>query len=419
MKKSTLILLFILAIIKLQAQDYKISFAGTGASASVVTVKVENLTQGKSLTLNGTDVLRLMGTPTGISPVIDNSENTLRIYPNPTSGNSAIEFAVNAPGITTIELFDITGKKIGSMQNSLDVGAHSFKVSGLSSGIYNVKISSPAFSYSSKLVSNSTNNSGLKITYIGKHGNIDTPNKLKSAKTEKVMQYFAGDRLKYTGTSGILNTVQTDIPTQNHTITFTFIPCTDADGNNYSIVQIGSQIWMAENLKTTKYRNGDPIPNVTDNVARGGLTTGAYCNWGNDLSNANTYGRLYNWYAVSDNRNLAPTSWHVPTDSEWTTLTDFLGGAEVAGGKLKETGASHWHSPNTGATNETGFSAVPGGSSIFSGTFVSIGSEGARWSSTEGTTSGALDRTMDDNHSSMVRSGDSKRCGFSIRCLKD
>jgi hypothetical protein len=180
MKKSTLILLVFLAIAKLQAQDYQISFAGSGASTAVSAVEVENLTQGKSVTLNDTDVLRLMEFPTGINPVVDNAENTLRIYPNPNAGNSTIEFAATVPGITSIELFDITGKRIGTTQNLLEVGTHSFKVSGLSSGIYNVKTSSAAFSYSSKLVSNSINNSGLKkstvllmVTYITRDSQTD------------------------------------------------------------------------------------------------------------------------------------------------------------------------------------------------------------------------------------------------------
>jgi uncharacterized protein (TIGR02145 family) len=136
---------------------------------------------------------------------------------------------------------------------------------------------------------------------------------------------------------------------------------TDIDGNIYHTVTIGTQVWMVENLKTTKYRNGDPIPNVTGN-AWAALTTGAYCWYNNDAATYKaTYGALYNWYAVADSRNIAPTGWHVPTDAEWTTLTTFLGGESVAGGKLKETGTNHWTSPNTGATNETGFTALPGG----------------------------------------------------------
>jgi uncharacterized protein (TIGR02145 family) len=143
----------------------------------------------------------------------------------------------------------------------------------------------------------------------------------------------------------------------------TYGTMTDQDGNIYKTITIGTQTWMAENLRTTKYRDSTEIPNVTDNTAWEALTTGAYCNYNNTTSadTIATYGRLYNWYAATDSRNIAPAGWHVPTDAEWTTLTTYLGGESVAGGKMKETGITHWISPNTGATNESGFSALPSG----------------------------------------------------------
>ena len=131
---------------------------------------------------------------------------------------------------------------------------------------------------------------------------------------------------------------------------------TDADGNTYRTIKIGNQWWMAENLRTTRYRNGDPIPTVTDNFTWGHLLTGACCSYDNDSSMVFTYGRLYNWHAVSDGRGLAPLGWHVPSDADWGTLVEYLGGSAVAGGKMKEAGTAHWLSPNTGATNESAFS---------------------------------------------------------------
>jgi uncharacterized protein (TIGR02145 family) len=115
-------------------------------------------------------------------------------------------------------------------------------------------------------------------------------------------------------------------------------PVTDYDGNVYNTVTIGTQTWMTEDLRVTHYRNGDLIPNVAETAAWNNLTTGAYCNYDNDKRNSATYGRLYNWYAVISGANLAPSGWHVPTDAEWTTLTTYLGGEGVAGGKLKESG---------------------------------------------------------------------------------
>ena len=130
---------------------------------------------------------------------------------------------------------------------------------------------------------------------------------------------------------------------------------TDVDGNRYTTVKIGTQVWMVENLKVTRYRNGDPIPNVTDNNSWNVLTTDAYCNYNNDTANVSAYGRLYNWYAVNDNRKIAPTGWHVPSDEEWATLGDFLGGNNIAGGKMKEPGTTHWISPNPVVNQSCGF----------------------------------------------------------------
>jgi len=135
---------------------------------------------------------------------------------------------------------------------------------------------------------------------------------------------------------------------------------TDIDGNVYETVTIGTQVWMAENLKVTHYRNGNTILHIIDWFSWFTLT-GAYCEYDNDVNNVAVYGRLYNWYAVNDSRYIAPVGWHVPSDAEWLTLVDYLGGDTVADGKMKEIGTTHWVSPNTGATNESGFSALPGG----------------------------------------------------------
>ncbi|MCK4448089.1 MAG: fibrobacter succinogenes major paralogous domain-containing protein, partial [Candidatus Marinimicrobia bacterium] len=174
---------------------------------------------------------------------------------------------------------------------------------------------------------------------------------------------------------------------------------------------------MAENLKVTHYRNGDPIPNVTDNTDWSNLTTGAYCNYDNNGSNVTTYGRLYNWHAVSDARQIAPAGWHVPSDEEWQTLVDYLGGSGVAGGKMKETGTTHWNSPNTGATNESGFSALPGGYRYLDGGYYDMGYYAYFWSSTEGSSGSAWSRHLYYDHSEVGRYFEGKRLGFSVRCV--
>ena len=142
----------------------------------------------------------------------------------------------------------------------------------------------------------------------------------------------------------------------------TYGTLTDQDGNIYKTITIGNQTWMAENLRTTIFRNGEPIPEVTDKTGWENTSTAAYCN-PNNIFNADsitTYGRLYNWFAAYSTTNIAPKGWHVPTLDEWITLITSLGGVDIAGGKLKETGLSHWSNPNECANNESGFTALPG-----------------------------------------------------------
>jgi uncharacterized protein (TIGR02145 family) len=196
----------------------------------------------------------------------------------------------------------------------------------------------------------------------------------------------------------------------------------DIDGNVYTAVRIGTQTWMVENLKVTKYRNGDPITNITDYSSwKNTLTTGAYCWYGNDLANKADYGALYNWYALSDPRGLVPLGWHIPTDAEWATLISFLGGLNEAGGKLKEAGLEHWSGPNI-ANNVSGFTALPGGYQEGLGNSTSgINVCGVWWSSTleNGTNLNVWTYRLDNNLFNVQRSLSGKYEGFSVRCIMD
>jgi uncharacterized protein (TIGR02145 family) len=196
----------------------------------------------------------------------------------------------------------------------------------------------------------------------------------------------------------------------------------DVDGNSYNAVKIGNQIWMKENLRTTKYCNGDPIELVTDSVAWPNYGTGAFCNYRNDENIAITYGRMYNYYAVADQRKLCPTGWHVPTDSEWEQLCQFLGGNMIAGGKMKEAGTAHWLSPNEGATNESGFTALPAGRQYHE-SFCFLGEYTNLWSSTEFITDEDTDvvwcRYMSFSLEQLCRFTYKKYYGLSVRCVKD
>jgi uncharacterized protein (TIGR02145 family) len=204
---------------------------------------------------------------------------------------------------------------------------------------------------------------------------------------------------------------------------------TDIDSNEYNTVTIGTQVWITENLKTTHYADGTAIPLVIfwNNWGPLEYTDKAYCWYDDDsATNANTYGALYTWSAAMNGatssssspsgiQGVCPTGWHLPSDDEWTTLTDYLGGTDVAGGKLKDT--AYWQSPNTGATNESGFAASPGGSRSYDGYFGWISYYGNWWSATEGNTATAWSRGLTYNFSAVYRFDYDKTAGFSVRCV--
>jgi uncharacterized protein (TIGR02145 family) len=182
---------------------------------------------------------------------------------------------------------------------------------------------------------------------------------------------------------------------------------------------IGTQQWLKENLDVITYRNGDIIPQVSDATAWAALTTGAWCWYSNDPANGAIYGKLYNWYAVNDSRGLAPKGWHIPSDAEWTTLGTTLGGDAAAGVKMKTTGTSNWTSPNSNATNESGFAGLPGGYRESNGTYISFVDHGNWWSATDGGTTSAWIRNLAFNRTSLNKFNFLKKNGYSIRCLRD
>lgn len=200
----------------------------------------------------------------------------------------------------------------------------------------------------------------------------------------------------------------------------TYGSMTDQDGNIYKNITIGTETWMAENLRTTKYNDGTPIPNIIEGNQWDYLTTGAYCNYNNtaNLDTIATYGCLYNWYAVNTGK-LCPSGWHVPDDEEWIALTNYLGGTNIAGGKLKESGTTHWTSPNVEATNETGFTALPGGDRISDGNFSDIGDIGYWWSTSETNENYTWSIVILNNLGEVFMFEGLKKMGFSVRCKKD
>lgn len=198
---------------------------------------------------------------------------------------------------------------------------------------------------------------------------------------------------------------------------------TDIDGNIYRTKRIGTQYWMAENLRVIKYNDGTALPKVTDNSSWESLASPAYCwHWNDSTGLGATYGALYNFFTVADSnsRNICPEGWHVPTHAEWTTLTDYLGGVDfIAGGKMKEAELVYWNTPNLDATNESGFTGLSGGARFDDGFFSSEGFYGFWWSASEYVPGSAWYRSLYFNSGGVGVYNYDVRSGFSIRCLRD
>jgi uncharacterized protein (TIGR02145 family) len=329
-------------------------------------------------------------------------------------------------GDATISIFDMTGKLLTQIKSKLNKGLQEFHLSGIKSGSYLISVSGSTYHFSGKLLSNGKSDETIIIQKSSNNQSIDEKKVEADSKGELAtvdMNYTTGDRLKFTGISENYRIIKTDVPASSKTITFNFISCSDGDNNNYQVVEIGTQIWMAENLKTTKFNDGSAIPLVSDNTEWSNLTSPGYCWFNNDAANKEVYGVLFNWYTLdagsNGGKNVCPVSWHVPSDADWNTLTTFLGGETVAGGKMKETGLAHWFSPNTGATNESGFSAVPGSCCYSFGGFDVIGGIGFYWSTAENISSTGWNRAIYSSYPDLYRMEYPKKTGFSVRCLKD
>ena len=196
-------------------------------------------------------------------------------------------------------------------------------------------------------------------------------------------------------------------------------PVTDTEGNTYKTVKIGTQIWMAENLKTTRYNDGADISLVTDAIKWGNLTTAGYCWYTNDVASfKDTYGALYNGYTIETGK-LCPAGWHIPDKQEWQVLREFLGDSLKGGGKLKEAGTAHWLAPNKGADNSSGFTALPAGLRYFEGTFSSVLSYTSIWSTTEVAKDEVWYTGLYFAEAAFIMDHRNKNHGFSVRCIKD
>lgn len=401
MQKSTFLVTFLLLMANLSsisAINYNIAFTGTGASTSVDSVIVQNLTKGTSVTVLAGKFLNLNDAFSALNELKATNEN-IRLYPNLVNGQFTMSFYAIYTGTTQINVFSLDGRKIVDTNQNLQEGVNSFQIS-LPPGSYLIRVTGNGYAYSAKMIVYAETQKKPEITYNGSEKLTTTgPQKSKSIDPGTItMNYSVGDQLLYKGFSGNFCTIVTDKPVSSNTTNFNFIECKDGDGNYYPVVKIGSQIWMAENLKTTKFNDGTAIPIVTDNTTWRALSGPGYCWYNFDATTyKNTYGALYKWETVNTTK-LAPIGWHVPTKDEWDNLVNYLivsgynYDGTTTGNKCAKSLAStdKWNNEYTGIgkigsdlskNNSSGFSALPGGDhDELSSEW--IGQNGTWWSST-------------------------------------
>lgn len=326
-----------------------------------------------------------------------------------------------------ITIFHTGGRRIQHQNIKVIPGTQLIKIKNLPSGIYLIDVLIDGLRYTGKLISLNPESTGdVEISQEGMIGEkksiapvsmaVNLPS--YSGKSIVHMIYYQGDRILFTGKSGNYRTIISMIPSQSQNLNFVFVPCTDADGNHYPVVHIGNQTWMAENLKTTHYRNGDSIHNETNASQWPAQTIGAWCSYNNSPDSIKNWGLLYNWYAVNDNRKMAPQGWRIPKTEDFDALSQFLGGNTLAGGKLKETGFTFWNSPNTAASNETGFCARGAGLRNLQGLFNYLKNTLYLWtSSTDFTGTNMYFRYLSFAQETFPQSTTIPKLGYSVRCI--
>jgi len=351
-----------------------------------------------------------------------------------------MEFYNETQTMIAVDIYDVVGKNVLSLRQELESGLHIFEMSGFATGHYQLIVKTDTWQKTAAFVSLQTDrmqkpqlqfrSTLSKETYT----NIATRN---GSKNTVQMSYTTGNQMRFTGFSGALSDIVNDVPTLSKTIDFIYsssscgaILIDGRDSNQYQTILIGSQCWLAKNLAY--------LPSVVGPSTGSNTIPYYYVSGYNDTvvadakitTNYTAYGVLYNWPAAmagatasSNNpsgvKGVCPTGWHLPSDSEWTQLTDFLGGESVAGGKLKASGFTHWSNPNTGATNSSCFTALPGGIRYDHGIFNYIGYGGSWWSTMSSSVANVWIRYLEYNSSNANRSSATINYGFSIRCIKD
>ncbi len=449
---KTLISIFVIAITisafgQKSTMELIFTADNNGQHVPLDSILIENLTQGGDTSLYAPDTILVLDYVASIGNNETIEENTFSVsqnYPNPFRGKTEINLNLPQKDEIKIAIRDILGRELAHYENTLNRGNHSFAFYSGNEKYYFLTVTGKQTNKTIKMLSLNRETifgEKCKVVYNGYESNNIS---YKSHQASNSFGFNLGNELEYTVYSEIGERTIISSPTGSQTYTFQYasgVPCpgipivTDIDGNTYNTVQIGNQCWMAENLKTTTYRNGNPIPNITNDSIWRNLTTGAYAWYGNDINWRDLYGGLYNWHTTVCANGLCPLGWHVPTDDEWTTLTNFIGGTvSPHGNELKScrqvnsplgdtcntTEHPRWNqNSDDWGTDDFGFSALPGGNRNSFGTFNGIDIGGNWWSSSGNSSTNAWYRSL-YYFNGFVEAGDKNKIkGFSVRCLRN
>lgn len=313
--------------IQLSALNYSINFTGSGDRTEVDSVIIRNITKGTDVIVRVGGTLNLIEVANDIEKTTSEDES-IRIYPNTLEGKFTVSFYAKQTGDVQINALSLDGRKIaGVLYKNLQIGKNTFELS-LPQGMFLIQVLGNKYNYSAKAISQTCCQEKTRIVFIGTE-KLQNYNLQKSSSPLEVnLEFSADDNLVYKGFSGNCRTIVTDKPTSSKTVNFNFVVCQDANGNNYSVVSIGSRIWMAENLHVEKFNNGDLIPIVTSNDAWVGANSpGVYnvlgsCAYNNNYNNdsISKYGLLYNINVVTDVRGITPVGWHIANDTDWHSI---------------------------------------------------------------------------------------------------
>ncbi len=439
MKKNILAILIVVVLatsIDCFSNKLVLNFVGTGASNTIDSVIVLNTRTSEQIKIDSGNSLSL----NLINDINDVkvSDHFVSICPNPIVSFGIISFPVINSGSVSLKIFSLDGKLITESTNELNIGEAKYRVV-LPKGVFLIQVQGNGFKYTSKLISQSIIESKVQLSIEDNQVFDKLISKVQDTtfyRTNSNFKFNKGDQLFFKAySSGKYCTYYTECPSESKTINFNFVDCTDADGNHYATVKIGTQLWMGENLYATKFRSGDTVPNVKDATAWSNLTTPGLCAYKNSINkdSISKFGRLYNWYVVDDKRDIAPKGWHVSTQSEWLTLTDYL--AENSGisiNYIKALAAStDWYSStdtyspgaigyNTSINNSSGFCALPIGSRL-------LGNAGFRvmnklcswWTADDYSINSGGNVFLNVSGLKAYIEPQSKQLGNSIRCVKD